>query len=367
MTAWWRWLVIGSLLSLVAALPARPQEGEQRPERLPRAREIPTEGFWPTRTMMERAIDRMTEDLAERYGFDEEQLRLTRELFKDRFPTFLSENRAEIQTLMNQYFEAILNDEPPAVEDVAEWAARVQPLLAEFGGVVEEVAEAMREYLTEEQQLTLDGELVAFQTGMKMIQNRLSVWAAGGYDPETEWIRPGPERRQRRREERQRAREAMDQARREATGQDRTSPPGAASQPAARPDRDEWTRYTEAFIARYQLNAEQRQKAYMFLHRQQEERDRYLRRKADEIQRVTELLRQAEVPDERQAALDAYARLNAPVERMFQQLKDRLNTLPTRAQRRAAAAAGLEDESPRRRAAPRSQPATATSADDAHR
>jgi len=44
------------------------------------------------------------------------------------------------------------------------------------------------------------------------------------------------------------------------------------------------------------------------------------------------------------ASLEAYQRLNAPVDRIFQQLKDRLDTLPTRAQRKAAVEAGRVEE-----------------------
>jgi len=95
---------------------------------------------------------------------------------------------------MNQYFEALLDDEPPAIEGVAEWAQRVQPLLAEFNEVCHEVAEGMHEYLNDEQQTLLDAEEAAFQTGITMVQNKLSVWAGGGYDPETEWSATGGRR-----------------------------------------------------------------------------------------------------------------------------------------------------------------------------
>ena len=301
--------------------------GDPDEERPQRADKIPTEGFWPTRKMMERMIDRITDGMADEFNFDDSQLRLTREVFKARFPEFLNENRAEIQTLLNQYFEALLDDQPPAVEDVAEWAGRVQPLMTGFGEVCDEVAESMREYLNDDQVVMLDAQHVAFQTGMKMAQNKLAVWADGGYDPETEWIHRGDSRHGSR-EEREAA-EAAEQARQEA----------AKPQP-----KDEWTIYTEQFIERYQLNEEQKQKAFTILRHQQEARDRYLRRKSDEMAHVTKLLTEAETEEERAASLEAYQRLNAPVDRIFEQLKERLDTLPTRAQRKAAIAAGRVEE-----------------------
>lgn len=314
-----RTLAVVMLATTALAQNADEYDEDQRPRR---ATKIPTEGFWPTQKMMDRFIDRITSGMADEYNFDDSQLEMTRALFKTQFPEFLNENRAEIQTLLNQYFEALLDDAPPSIEDVAEWAGRVQPLMAEFGEVCDEVTAGMREYVNDDQIVMLDAQYVAFQTGLKMAQNKLAVWADGGYDPETEWIHSSSNRRAR--EEREVAEEAK-----------------AAANP---PPKDEWTIYTERFIKRYQLNDEQKQKAFTILRHQQEARDRYLHRKAEEMAGVTKLLTEAETEEARAASLEAYNRLNAPVDRIFQQLKDRLDTLPTRAQRKAAAEAGLEDE-----------------------
>jgi hypothetical protein len=332
------------LATLTAAACAQDisERGERRQPQ--RAETIPTEGFWPTQKMMDRFIDRITGGMADEYQFDDSQLELTRQLFKGRFPEFLNENRAEIQTLLNQYFEALLNDEPPAVEEVAEWAARVQPLMDEFGEVCNEVTEGMREYLNDDQMVMLDAQYVTFQTGMRVAQNKLAVWADGGYDPETEWIH----RDSRRRSDRERdPAEAAAEEEKEAA-----APP---------PPEDEWTIYTVEFIERYQLNEEQQQKALTILRHQQEARDRYLRRNADEMARVTQLLSDAETEEEKAASLKAYQRLNAPVNRIFDQLKQRLDTLPTRAQRKAAVDAGrvAEDEQQKRPPVPETSPSGA--------
>jgi len=327
-------LIIAMLATAALAQDLDQADEGQRPRR---ADKIPTEGFWPTQKMMERMIDRITDGMADEFNFDDSQLELTREVFKARFPEFLNENRAEIQTLLNQYFEALLDDQPPAVEDVAEWAGRVQPLMTGFGEVCDEVAESMREYLNDDQMVMLDAQHVAFQAGMKMAQNKLAVWADGGYDPETEWIhRRSPEER-----------EAAAQAEMEE----------AEAEAAAKPlPKDEWTIYTEQFIERYQLNEEQKQKAFTILGHQQEARDRYLRRKADEMAHVTKLLTEAETEEERAASLEAYQRLNAPVDRIFEQLKERLDTLPTRAQRKAAIEAGRVEEEEAKPPTPESAP-----------
>ena len=320
----------GTLILAMFAIAALAQDVSERDEDRSRRRadKIPTDGFWPTQKMMERFINRITDGMADEYNFDDDQLETTRDLFKAQFPEFLNENRAEIQTLLNQYFEALLDDGPPAPEEVAEWAGRVQPLMAEFGEICNEVTEGMREYINDEQMVMLDAQYVAFQTGLKMVQNKLAIWSDGGYDPETEWIRDNSRRPSR--EEREAAERAAEEA--------------DAERAAAEAPKDQWTIYTEQFIERYQLNDEQKQKAFAFLRHQQEARDRYLRRNDDEMARVTRLLTESETEEERAASLEAYQRLNAPVDRIFEQLKDRLDTLPTRAQRKAVGEAGLVAE-----------------------
>lgn len=141
---------------LACAVAAPAQELQDRGRQ--RAR-IPTEGFWPTRVMMERGIDRLTEELAKQYEFDEEQLARTRELLKERFPRFFEENRAEIQALMNQFFEAQLRGEPPTPEDVADWSQRVLPLFNQFTQLARDTADDMREYLTDDQAVRLEGNI----------------------------------------------------------------------------------------------------------------------------------------------------------------------------------------------------------------
>jgi len=324
------WVLAAAMLATPALAQDADKYDEDRPPR--RATKIPTEGFWPTPKMMDRVINRIVDEMADHYDFDDSQLELTRELISARFPEFLNENRAEIQTLMNEYFEALLDDGPPTIEDVAGWAQRVQPLVAEFGEATREVTESMHEYLTDEQQTLLGAQTAAFETGMTMMQNKLSVWSAGGYDPETEWIHRDSSRRER---------EAAEAAGSEAADSEE-SPSGERH--AASTLTDEWAIYTERFIERYKLNNEQQQKARSFLRRQQEARDRYLKRKAGEMAAVTDHLQGAETEEERETALASYDRLNAPVGRMFEQLKERLDTLPTRAQRRAAVEAGLEPD-----------------------
>jgi len=315
------------------------------------------DGLFFTERIIDRVINRVTEDLAEHYGLDEDQLYNTRAIVKERFPRFFQENRAQLIRIANRWMEVMLADEPPTPEEVAEWAQLVTPLLGQFAGLVEETAQDMRSFMTDEQQTKLDGELAMFRVGLEVANRRLQVWADGGYDWETEWPRSDKFREK----EWERARELEREQRRaraQAMGLDpnsvdagsagdpgltRDNPP---TRPTSQPGRtDDWAAYVENFIRRYQLDETQKTAAYKLLRRAQEDRERYLRRKLSDIEAVEKRLREAKTEEDRARAKADYERLNEPLDRYFRRLKDGLEALPTRRQRAEAAKADMEAKS----------------------
>lgn len=324
--------------------PVQPPPGQQQ---------VPSAGFWPTQKMMERIIDRMTEELGKTYSFDDDQLDRTRGLFKARFPTWMNENRGEIMDLTNQYFETLLGGQAPDAIEVAAWAQRTLPLLNGFVDQVEGVTGEMRTYLTDDQQTMLDGHMAAFRVGMSYIGQRVGTWSQGGFDPNTEW----PDSPGFNDAEHQRSTEMMEaqqRAEREAQGLPPEEPPaprskvgagagGAAktTQPAATTKpasgKDEWAQYTEDFIRRYELNEDQKALAHKALKLRQEERDKYLRNVSAELDELNHKIKEAATPDEKAASEASRARMTRPLDRMFATLKDQLDRIPTRAQRVAAA------------------------------
>jgi hypothetical protein len=343
-------------------------------DRPPRATKIPTEGFWPTKLMMERIFERVADEMASNYEMDDDQRDQTAALFKGRLMRFLEKNRPEIQSLMNEFFEVQLHNEAPTPEAVAGWSQRVLPLLDDLKVVVEDVTDDMREYFTDDQVTKLEGELAAFQTGLTIASGKLGTWAAGQYDPEREWFAPGPGREKREREEAERMDAAMKEAKERAEAESRAAldassssvriadiPVSGGPQPASVPSvKDEWTLYTEDFIRRYELEPEQEQRARSYLRSAQFERDRYLQKKSDEIERVTQAAIDAGSDEAREKAKDDADRLQAPVERIFQQLRDKLNTLPTRAQRARAEPASRPSREASNGEPPTSAPAVQT-------
>jgi len=334
----------GRILTLLGMVALAGPAFSQRPPRQDDQQQIPSAGFWPTSLMMERFIDRLTEDLAATYDLDEDQLYNTRELWKERFPAWLNDHRGEIMQLTNEYFEALLAGEPPAPAEVAGWAGRALPLFDEFTDLVEGVTEEMGTYFTDDQRVMLDSHMAGFRTGLGFVVQRLGVWSEGGYDPETEWPGSpghGAAERQREREMQEAIQRAEAEARGEAPAETDEQPSQpAASTTAAVASQDEWTKYVEDFIIRYQLTAEQQAKAYKVLRSQQEQRERYLRRQGDRLAAARQALQAAKTDEERSAASAAVDQFQRPLDRMFTQLVERLDRLPTRKQRLAAAEAG---------------------------
>jgi hypothetical protein len=363
--------LIGISLALFA-LPAAAQNADDRRQPAETSK-VPAYGFWPSPTLITNAINRITEEMAEEYEFDDEQLEATRALIFERVPAWLEANRGEIMDLTNQYLEALTAEEPPTPETVATWAQRVSPLIGQFQELAVDLTGRMSEYMTEDQRIRLEGEMAAFATGVQLLQNKLGVWADGGYDPKTEWPRNPESRRQRRAEERA-AREQMEQAKRDAVAAANgaapegtvVTPPGASEPPTVNPTsppktapaaksgaKDEWEQYVDDFVKRYQLSSDQASRAYAHL----KAHDGYLRKRAADLDAIDKALKNARTDEERAKAKSELERLNAPVERYFRTLKDKLEKIPSREQKRKAGLSAASASKAGDRPAPGAKPA----------
>ena len=346
------WIVVATLGLLVATACAQSYEDEddRRSKRMKNA--APTLFFTPE--IIDTMINRITDKMSDVYAFDEDQVWNTRDVIKEEFPDWIQEHRGDIIQLANDYILFTAGDDPPTAEQVAEWSMRAMPLINEFRDKIDTTTEQMRDYMTDEQQVLLEGQKAMLDVGMNYMGKRMQLWADGGYDWETEWPRSPTFREQ----ERERQGELHEEARKaeavamgldpesdialvsdETVGQDR--PAGTKLRPAKQP-KDEWTTYVEDFIKRYQLNEGQQNTAWKVYRNLVESRDRYLRKRLPDIKKTELLLNSAKTEEERDAARREYESLNQPIQRYFQQLKDRLNKLPSRKQRKEASARAEE-------------------------
>ncbi|MFO0837583.1 MAG: hypothetical protein U1D55_03590 [Phycisphaerae bacterium] len=98
-----------------------------------------------------------------------------------------------------------------------------------------------------------------------------------------------------------------------------------------------WEQFTREVIQRYQLNAEQANRAWDILHDCQQRAESYLYKHRAEFEALQSSMGQEAASRPVRATGGERARLLAPIEMIFEQrLKPRLEQLPTRAQRAAA-------------------------------
>lgn len=123
------------------------------------------------------------------------------------------------------------------------------------------------------------------------------------------------------------------------------SPAAAPAKPATRQYESEWERYTREFIAKYNLNDDQTAKANATLKDCQEQAARVMQSKEPQIEQIEKQLGELKSPENKDkdkatklADLEKQkSKLLEPIGDIFEKkLKPRLETLPTRAQRKAA-------------------------------
>ncbi|MEP0846538.1 MAG: hypothetical protein HRF50_06905 [Phycisphaerae bacterium] len=132
---------------------------------------------------------------------------------------------------------------------------------------------------------------------------------------------------------------------------------GAGEKPAPRRDgkaaasgpSDDWAAYVRSFIAKYQLNEEQRQRAWLLYEDARARREVFSKR-AERIAREI-AQKSGEGSEAAAGALAEHAQQARKDEgRLFEQLKQRLERIPTRSQRREADAASRPKSSDRKAA-----------------
>lgn len=111
-------------------------------------------------------------------------------------------------------------------------------------------------------------------------------------------------------------------------------PKNASTQPVSAESRwKHWEQYVRDFVAEYELDSDQQQKAVMLLLRCEVKGDSYLASRADALEKL-----EAERldPAKKTEADEKLAKLLAPIDDIFEKnLKPGLEKLPTRAQRAA--------------------------------
>jgi hypothetical protein len=292
-------------------------------------------------------IDKFMEMVGDRYLLDDDQMAsLQGHLFRVNLDLF-SRHADRIMEYAPEMIQARAAGEPFTPEQVARWVELAEPVMKDARQSVQEAAKVFMEELDPEQRELLQRDLAAADGRMLDIDRMAQKWKRGEWTPRDWGMEQDPIQMQ------GAPPSAVDATADEPLASDEPSAEDAPFAPAdasasnpppdeqvtpktAPPADDEWARYVRAFIRKYDLNHEQQQRAWLLYHDAKGRDDVFDRR----FRRQTETLR-AQVDgskDERAQAIlrERTERHQLERERLFSQLKRRLDRLPTRAQRKNA-------------------------------
>ena len=314
-TGWVVALVAGTVTgqsSPADAPPTSQPPADQHPDDEPQepSRRDLAPDFWPSQQMVERRFRRTAEWVARHYELDDAQHARLESMLLERWPTFLDENKKEIQGLVGEMLRSRFRGEKPSPERIADFGRRVMPLYQKLRTNIEESGESFRKTLRPEQQRQFDADIRQARAGLDVGARAIRDMQQGIFDP------PGW------RERFATVRRNNDRAGRAGRG------PGLSG----------WQRYTDRFIRRHRLDEAQKTAALAILDDLQTRRQQHETVVADTIARIQERIASVSDASEQAEAEKQLAEVQAPVREMASELHRRLDTLLTDAQRTPAPA-----------------------------
>ncbi|MCG3126224.1 MAG: hypothetical protein CHACPFDD_01054 [Phycisphaerae bacterium] len=318
----------------------------------------------PPWNMVER-FDAMTRIMSDRYLLDEQQEQAFRRMVSKVASEVLSKHGERIMEYAGEVIDTRAAGRPIEAEQVAHWVELARPVMEDVRQRVETAAEGFMGELSAEQREIFTRDLRAADRRFEHLRERSDAWQRGEWSPE-DWglsndpIQTGTRRPAGEAPAAGDPSEPSDQPHDAARPSIEPPPPrarpprlqppvadpdadtaeGALAEPDSVPDRpgrrrdarpaaipgDEWSRYVADSIRRFHLNDAQQNSAWKVYRDLADRRDALLRKARPSSAAPAA----AEKPNEK---------LTADVQRLFDDLKRRIDRIPTRAQRRAAESA----------------------------
>lgn len=331
-------------------------------------REVNTVPPWQVR----ERFDKLVEVVSDRYLLDaqqEQKLRVT--LIRESNEMFAIHS----SRIMQYAVEAIQTraaGEAFTAEQVARWVKLAEPVFMDGRTRMNAAATRLKAELDPDQQALLQEDLDAANRRMADVEEMSQHWMRGEWQA-SDWgleedpIQVAGEARaasaapatkpdsQAGRQPTATARKAPPQrsvtARRPVTVNPqpgrgpRPAPTGSAATPAPRPGtsppetrgpaqpNDPWAQYVERFIRKYKLDEAQQARAWKIYRDVKTRSDKYRGRYAQQIEAARRRTKASEDPKAAAAVRELEAKRDADLSRLFEQLKRRLERLPTRSQR----------------------------------
>jgi len=319
------------LLSFVV-LPANQEVTDPANQEIagPVAGRVAEEGLWPSPKLQALLLRRFSEDLGSEYGFDEAQQAELDRAVLDRWRPYLAAHRERLKPLVNEYLELKMQLAPPPKEEIQSWARRALPEFELIKAQVYEGVDDLRDVANELQRVKVEAQALMLGGALTYGETQLTLWRDGEFDP-TDFVAPRPAQRRARREKRN------------AKEQSVVSKPDA--EPAKEAPRDFieeelslWDQYVVDFVRRFELDDGQRSSARSVLTEMKRRAMRHRSRKAQELATLeAQLASENQTPVEQAEIKRKIQALYGPVDELFAELKQRVEQLPTAAQRASVA------------------------------
>ena len=261
-------------------------------------------------------IDQSVRQAAKRYSLTPEQEQTARKMTTDGVNAFLDKHETELRGLIRDAIQARFSGGTPTTQQVQDWAKQAAPLLEEIKKAVLDGNRQFRDVLTDDQKKVFDSDQQEIQQQFAYSNTVVNRWVEGKFNPETDlprgaWFNDAPRRRP------------------------ATTRPSQAGQG----ELDRWDLYVRGFVNRYNLDAAQTSQAMGILVDSKRRATEYwFSRKADidaANERIKDVLADASRSDQAPAARKQLDDLNKPVETLYVEMQERLNKIPTDAQRKA--------------------------------
>jgi hypothetical protein len=259
--------------------------------------------MWNPQVMIENSVKQATA----RYGLTPEQEQLARRMTTDGVNAFLDKHETEIRSLVRDAIQARISGTPPTAAQVQEWAMRASPLFDEAKQEILKGNQQFRESLNDEQKKTFDTDQKVLQQQITSSKEKLDSWTKGKFNPETDWNTP-------------------------------PRPRPTATGPV-RPALDRWDLYVRGFISRFKLDPAQTSQAEAILMDSKNRATEYYFSRKPEIEAASQHVKDVLADsNRREQIVEARKRvedLNKPIDTLYAEMQQRLNRIPTEAQRKA--------------------------------
>jgi hypothetical protein len=297
-------------------------------------------------------MEKLTEMVGDRYLLSEDQLADMQQRFIQLNVELFSKHSDRIMEYAMDAIQTRAAGEPFTPEQIARWVELAEPVFNDARDSIHGEARKFMKNLDPEQQELLERDLQAADRRMGDMQQLSQKWKRGEWKAGDWGLEDDPIQMQGRPGEPQggggsaepggaggvaapgggKAAEAGAPAGGGKNGAQ--TQPGPKAGTPKEPD-DEWARYVREFIRKYKLNDEQQQRAWL-IYRDAKERDDVFQRRFDRQLETARGRAGAEAEPAQAAIREQTEKHTQERDRLFGQMKRRLDRLPTRAQKKEA-------------------------------